>query len=65
MQVFYGVKGEETDQDDCERIIKSIMNKFMQVGTIKHEKKYQIHSYPDIFVQSIYRFEKKISFLYM
>ena len=30
-QVFYGVKGEETDQDDCERMIKTIMNKFMQV----------------------------------
>ena len=38
--MFYGVKGEETDQDDCERIIKSIMNKFMQVGEIKQEKKH-------------------------
>ena len=29
--VFYGVKGDEKDQDDCERLIKSIMNNFMQV----------------------------------
>ena len=36
-KVFYGVKGEETDQDECERMIKSIMNKFMQVRDIKNK----------------------------
>ena len=29
--VFYGVKGHNTDPDECEKIIKSIMNNFMQV----------------------------------
>ena len=29
--VFYGVKGHNTDPDECEKIIKSIMNKYMQV----------------------------------
>ena len=32
--VFYGVKGDEKDQDDCERHIKSIMNNFMQVTRV-------------------------------
>ena len=32
--VFYGVKGDEKDQDDCERHIKSIMNNFMQVTIV-------------------------------
>lgn len=30
--VFYGVKGDNTDPDDCERVIKSIMNTYMQVS---------------------------------
>ena len=29
--VFYGVKGDETDQDECEKLIKGIMNNYMQV----------------------------------
>ncbi|XP_023346549.1 uncharacterized protein LOC111715457 [Eurytemora carolleeae] len=29
--VFYGVKGEELDQDECEQLIKNIMNTYMQV----------------------------------
>ena len=29
--VFYGVKGDNTDPDDCERVIKTIMNTYMQV----------------------------------
>ena len=34
--MFYGVKGEETDQDECERKIKKIMNTYMQVLYIKN-----------------------------
>ena len=30
--VFYGVKGEELDQDECEQLIKNIMNTYMQVN---------------------------------
>ena len=29
--VFYGVKGDNTDPDECERLVKSIMNTYMQV----------------------------------
>jgi hypothetical protein len=29
--VFYGVKGDETDQDECEKIVKNIMSTHMQV----------------------------------
>ena len=29
--VFYGVKGDNTDPDECERIIKGVMNTHMQV----------------------------------
>ena len=30
--VFYGVKGDNTDPDECEKLIKSIMNNHMQVS---------------------------------
>ncbi len=29
--VFYGVKGDETDQDECEKIVKNILSTHMQV----------------------------------
>lgn len=37
--VFYGVKGDENDQDELERMIKSIMNKFMQVE-LEHDMRH-------------------------
>ena len=43
--VFYGVKGDEKDQDDCERHIKSIMNNFMQVTRVYYSSLFLMTPY--------------------
>jgi hypothetical protein len=35
--VFYGVKGDETDQDECEKIVKNIMTTHMQASQEYHD----------------------------